>query len=295
MLHPAGGQINLGSLEALDADAVMVLVARQFESPTGQALTFRLPQFYRRSGASDWRRSAPPGNFWGQWLSWESPHLVMRYSERDAAFVSRAAPALEMQLALACAGWQDACFNTPPARLYLSGFVGSIGYDPLNNIEVRITLDTASQAAAGYFLSVPSPQIAGIPDDAASEKYLIDYLAVRLIAVMAQHVTRDLGAYQTLTTGAINALQLSHADPGYVTAAQPQRDTAPSGPQATSSTAPATLGIQLYRVVAGDTLSSIAAHYRISIDDIILQNAIVDPDQIQAGTWLAIPVDQPPP
>jgi LysM repeat protein len=172
--------------------------------------------------------------------------------------------------------------------------VGSIGYNPLNNIEVRITLDAGSDDGAGYFLSVPSPQIAGIPADAASEKFLTDYLAVRLIAAMAQHATRDLGAYQTLTTGAINALQLSHADPGYVAAAQPKRDTAPSGPQATSSTAAATLGIQVYRVVAGDTLSSIAAHYRISIDDIILQNAIVDPDRIQAGTWLAIPVDQPP-
>jgi LysM repeat protein len=156
-------------------------------------------------------------------------------------------------------------------------FVGSIGYNPLNNIEVRISLAADSEDAAGYFLSVPSPQIAGIPADAASEKFLIDYLAVRLIASMAQHVTRDLGAYQTLTTGAIGALHLSYADPGYVAAAQPRRNTAPAGPDATASTAPATLGVQLYRVVAGDTLSSIAAHFRISIEDIILQNAIVDP------------------
>jgi hypothetical protein len=295
ILRATGGQISLGSLEALETDAVVVMVRRQYVTSSGQILNFRLPQFYRRSGAADWRRSAPPGSFWGQWLSWQSPHLVIRYSERDAAFVALAAPALEMQLALACAGWQDACFNAPPAHLYLSGFVGSIGYDPLNNVEVRITLGTGSAEPAGYFLSVPSPQLAGIPDDAAGEKFLTDYLAVRLIASMAQHATRDLGAYQTLTAGAINTLQLGHADPGYVAAAaHAQRDTAPVGPQATSSTVPATLGVQLYRVVAGDTLSTIAAHFRISIEDIVLQNAIIDPDRIRVDTWLTIPVAQPP-
>src|SRR5205085_5010824 len=143
---------------ALEADAVMMMVGRQFETSDGQVLSFRLPQFYRRSGAADWRRSAAPGAFWGQWLSWQSPHLVIRYSDRDAAFVAKAAPDLEMKLALACAGWQDACFNAPPARLYLSGFVGSIGYNPLNNVEVRISFGTGSSEPDGYYLSVPSPQ-----------------------------------------------------------------------------------------------------------------------------------------
>ena len=159
---------------------------------------------------------------------------------------------------------------------------------------MRISLGTSTAEPAGYYLSVPSPQIAGIPDDAAGEKLLTDYLAVRLIAVMAQHATRDLGAYQTLTAGAINALQLGHADPGYVAAARAQLETTPSGAQSTSSTVPAAIGVQLYRVVAGDTLSSIAAHYQITIEDIILKNAIVDPDRIQVDTWLTIPLEQPP-
>jgi LysM repeat protein len=294
VLKLAGNQIDIRRLDAIEADAVMAVVERQFETPGGAVLKFSLPQFYRRIAGADWRRTAPPGSFWGQWLTWEGPHVVIRYSERDAAFVAQAAPQLEMKLALACAGWQDACFNTPPAHLYLSGFVGSIGYDPLHNVEVRITLGTGSNEPAGYFLSIPSPQIAGIPDDAAAEKFLTDYLAVRLIASMAQHATRDLGAYQTLTAGAINSLQLNDADPGYIAAASAQRDIAPVGPQATSSTGAATLGVQLYRVVAGDTLSSIASHFKISIEDIILQNAIVDPDRIQADTWLTIPVDRPP-
>jgi len=293
-LKLAGSDVDIQRLDAIEADSVMAVVERQFETPGGEALRFSLPQFYRRTGGADWRRTAPPGSFWGQWLTWAGPHVVIRYSERDAAFVGQAAPQLEMQLALACAGWQDACFNAPPAQLYLSGFVGSIGYDPLHNVEVRINLGPGSSEPAGYFLSVPSPQIAGIPDDAAGEKVLIDYLAVRLIASMAQHATRDLGAYQTLTASAINTLQLNDADPGYIAAASAQRDTAPVGPHATSSTGPATLGVQLYRVVAGDTLSSIASHFRISIEDIILQNAIVDPDRIQADTWLTIPVDRPP-
>jgi LysM repeat protein len=294
MLQSTGGQIDIASLEAVETDVIMAIVGREFETSGGEMLSFRLPQFYRRSGASDWRRSAPPGQFWGQWLSWESPHLLIRYSERDADFVAQAAPALEMQLALACASWQDACFNVPPAHLYLSGFVGSIGYDPLSNVEVRISLGPNSADTADYYLSVPSPQIAGIPQDEAGEKLLTDYLAVRLIASMAQHATRETGAYQTLTVGAINTLGLGYADPGYVAAARDQIDNGPSGGQATSSTMPLLLGPQRYQVVAGDTLSSIASHFRTTVDAIVLQNNLADPDRIQIDTWLTIPVDRPP-
>src|SRR5205085_5090551 len=120
MVRAAGGTPSIGELEPIESDVIMATVDRQYETAAGQALSFRLPQFYRRNGATDWRRSAPPGSFWGQWLTWESPHLVIRYSERDTAFVAQAAPALEMKLALACAGWQNACFSAPPAHLYLS-------------------------------------------------------------------------------------------------------------------------------------------------------------------------------
>ncbi|MEP7358488.1 MAG: LysM peptidoglycan-binding domain-containing protein [Anaerolineales bacterium] len=318
MLRVAVGQPAIGPLEPIEADVIMAAVDRQFETPTGQALSFRLPQFYRRNGAADWLRSAPPGSFWGQWLTWESPHLVIRYSERDTAFMAQAAPALEMKLALACAGWQDACFNATPAHLYLSGFVGSIGYDPLNNVEVRISLGAGSPEMTGYYLSVPSPQIAGIPQDPAGEKLLIDYLAVRLIASLAQHATRDAGAYQTLTALAIQTLQLTEADPGYVAAAHAQIDTAPSGGQSNSNLSPlfqdrlpfrtsegparppvgqpipATLGVRLYHVVAGDSLSSIADRFDITVADLVLQNDILDPDNIQIDTWLTIPADRPP-
>jgi LysM repeat protein len=176
----------------------------------------------------------------------------------------------------------------------LSGFVGSIGYDPMRNVEVRIDLGPNSIDTADYYLSVPSPQIAGIPEDEAGEKLLTDYLAVRLIASMAQHATRDTGAYQTLTVGTINTLGLGYADPGYIAAAREQIDNGPSGGQATSSTVPALPGPQLYQVVAGDTLSSIASHFRTTADAIVRQNNLTDPDSIQVDTWLTIPVDRPP-
>jgi hypothetical protein len=297
MLSPSTSKVDVTGLEAIESDVVMAIVQREFATATGQILSFGLPQFYRRGAGSDWRRSAPPGTFWGQWLSWESPHLVMRYSERDAAFVARAAPALETKLALACAGWQEVCFSAPPVYLYLSGFVGSIGYDPLSNVEVRIT-PSASSTDADYYLSVPSPQIAGIPGDAAGETFLLDYLAVRLIASMAQHATRDVGAYQTLTALAINALELRHADPGYLAAAaQAQDHGGPSGGQATYASAQVLPGIPevlRYQVAAGDTLSSIAAQFGTTVDAIALENNIVDVDVIQVDTWLLIPSEQSP-
>src|SRR6188474_1903138 len=40
ILRSTGGQINLGSLEALETDAVMLMVGRQFETPSGQILNF---------------------------------------------------------------------------------------------------------------------------------------------------------------------------------------------------------------------------------------------------------------
>ena len=61
-------------------------------------------------------------------------------------------------------------------------------------------------------------------------------------------------------------------------AAQPafaQTPTPPSGPT--------------YIIQPGDTLSSIADHFNISLNDLMAANSITDPNAIQAGQQLVIP------
>jgi hypothetical protein len=214
---------KIAGLTALDTEFILAAVSRQFTTPDGQTLIFNLPQFYRRDVNGDWLRSAPPGSFWGNWLDWHGVNLDIRYSERDADFVGQAAVVLDQRLADACAAWAGGCPSPTPIRLYLSGFVGSLEYNPLSNIEVRVEVNTTSGAASAssdYFLSVPSPQIAGIPADAAGRSYLTDYLAVRLIAELARRVSTSPDGYAQRTSQAIQALGLTNADPGYVTSGE---------------------------------------------------------------------------
>ncbi len=305
MLTPASHAFAVDAVTAIDGDFVTALVRREFSAPDGQTLPFVLPQFYRRRGLDDWQRTAPPGQFWGQWVDWRAEYLQVHHSERDAALVAVVAPRVEAWLAAACGLWQDRCAGVLPAKLYLSGYVGSLEYDPLSNVEVRVEFgDGTGALAANYFLSVPSPQIAGQPTTAAGQDYLAEYLAVRLIASLADRATDNAGDYEALTAQAIAALDLAHADPGYAGLALPQVDIGPNlmqtprpslTPLATRASAagtPAGPGVRYYTVQAGDTLSGIASAYGVTLENLISANRITDPDVLIEGTVLSIPLPQ---
>ena len=168
---PAAAQI--GPLEMVDADWVRAEVVRQYRTPSGDTVTFALPQFYRRPAlGGDWVRTTVPDSYWGAWQDWQSAHLFVRHSERDRELVKRIGPRLEAFLAEACALWGERCDELPPAKLFLSGYVGSLEYDPLANVRVRVEFGQAGAAQglpADYFISVPSPQLAGAPVDAITE------------------------------------------------------------------------------------------------------------------------------
>ena len=221
------------------------------------------------------------------------------------ALVAAVAPRVEAWLAAACGLWGDRCAGVLPARLFLSGFVGALEYDPLSNVEVRVEFGEGSAAlAADYFLSVPSPQIAGQPTTADGVEYLAEYLAVRLIASLAERTTDNAGEYAALTARAIAALGLARADPGYAALPLPQVEVVPAdtglpaatpAPAATRTHAASTqTGPQVvyYTVQAGDTLSGIASAYGVSLETLISANRITDPDILIAGTVLSIPLPQ---
>jgi hypothetical protein len=228
MLNLDQTPLKVAGVTVLDTEFAQASVDRQYSTTDGQTLTFTLPQFYRRGSGGDWLRSAPPGSFWGNWLDWQGAQLAIRYSERDAAFVSQVAPTLDERLADACSVWTGGCPSQTSLKLYLSGFVGALEYNPLENVEVRIELANPNGGAttpADYFLSVPSPQIAGIPTDAAGRNFLADYLAVRLIASLARHISTSTGGYYERTSQAIQALDLARADPGYLAAGEKRRNS----------------------------------------------------------------------
>lgn len=298
VLNPGPVPAALTDLIVLDTEFVEAAVSRQFTTPDGQSLMFLLPQFYRHGTGGDWLRSAPPGSFWGAWLDWRGAHLDIRYSERDAAFVAQVGSLLDARLADACAAWTGGCPNQPPVKLYLSGFVGSLGYNPLSNVEVRIQTDAANvdvTNADGYFLSVPSPQIAGIPSDDTAQAYLTDYLAVRVIASLAKQLSTSPEGYQARTSTAIQALGLANVDPGYLSSGQRQPGVGASFPPPAPIGTPHGQAIQAWRVevyttVAGDTLTSIAARFNTPVSIIVQANHLAHPDQLAIGVRLAIPV-----
>ncbi len=315
VLTPAPDTAEIGPLELIETELVRTEVLRHYETPDGQVVTFALPQFYRRQGPNaDWVRTNVPDSYWGAWHDWQSPHLFVRHSQRDQALVDKLGPRLEATLSAACQLWGNACDGLPPAKLYLSGFVGSLEYDPLANVRVRVEFGQDGSEGglpADYFLSVPSPQLAGLPADPATEQYLTDYLAVRLIAALADTATATQREAEGLTTEAVNRLGLGDADPGFagVSHDRPRGEAgvlstifsrqnaagetvavsvpAAGLPLVTRLNPPAPL--TTYAVQPGDTLLGIAADYGVSLESVILLNGIENPDAIQADSVLLIP------
>jgi len=302
MLNFDPAPLKVADLTALDTEFMLASVSRQFTTPDGQILTFTLPQFYRRDVDGAWLRSAPPGSFWGKWLDWHGDQLDIRYSERDADFVNGTAAALDQRLADACAAWAGGCPSGAPVRLYLSGFLGSLEYNPLANTEVRVETSTAGgavDAPTDYFLSVPSPQIAGIPADQAGRSYLTDYLTVRLIAELARRISTSSEGYLQRTTQAIQALGLANADPGYSVAASGQHRRGPAtdgAPPAQGNNARLTdqdrsfSRVVWYSPAPCDTLASIAARFNTSAAAIARDNRLDQAAPLAAGIKLMIPI-----
>jgi hypothetical protein len=302
MLRATQATASIADIELLDADWVRADVERHYSAPDGQSLAFRLPQFYRRGLDNDWLRTAPPGGFWGEWLDWNSSRLQIRHSQRDAQLVAAVGPQLDALLQSTCNLWPMGCEGLPPGKLYFSGFVGSLEYDPLRNVKVLVHFgDDPRALPPDYFISVPSPHLAGLPLDAASRRYLVDYLAVRLIAAAARESGESPQDARALFSLAVSSLGLWHADPGYTTAAssilveRPLVATTLSRVPDAHQAVPALTFMQVSRnevfehtVQYGETLTGIAAQYGVSAETLISLNGLADPNHIQAGSRLII-------
>jgi LysM repeat protein len=73
----------------------------------------------------------------------------------------------------------------------------------------------------------------------------------------------------------------------------PTQTAAPSPTQ--QPTATATPGLTTHTVEAGDVLSSIAQEYEVTVQAIVEANELADPNSLNVGQVLIIPVQVPPP
>ncbi|MCC6190509.1 MAG: LysM peptidoglycan-binding domain-containing protein [Anaerolineales bacterium] len=306
MLQPAGAAVAVDGVSTLDAGYVTATARRAYLTPDGQQLSFVLPQIYQREGPDDWQHTAPPGEYWGAWTDWRTDFLHIRHSERDAALVAAVAPRLDAWLRQACGTWSTPCAGALPAKLYLDSYVGSLEYNPLANVEVRVEFGEGPGALpADYFVSVPSPQIAGIPAGPAGETFLAQYLAVRMIASLAARAAPSQPEASRLAASAIMALNLTRADPGFaaldpgsepVAASAGPSDDDPSAKMSIlldqAGSPPVTLAWIEYQIQPGDTLLAVAIEHDVAVEAIVQWNDLPNPDLIVAGTTIMIPIDQ---
>ena len=79
------------------------------------------------------------------------------------------------------------------------------------------------------------------------------------------------------------------------TPTQPVSAESASIPTASPAASPTPPGPLTYTVEAGDTLAAIARTYGVSIDDLMTANGLTDPNVLQVGQTLIIPLTSPSP
>jgi hypothetical protein len=127
-------------------------------------VSVQVPQYYKRT-PSGWVRAMPGPDFWGGWRKLSGRHIVVVYSQRDAALIEPLVPRLDEVMDRVCESLTCPVLlpitldHFPETLLNLSDF--SYGYD--NN-----------------GLKLPSPHWVGLPADAASRQELYRAYGTRL-------------------------------------------------------------------------------------------------------------------
>ena len=194
-LTPAGDQLIVRSITAVDQDIVTADVERIFAGPDGSLLRFHGPQFYRRTARSGWVRIAPPRGFWGQPRSWKSHELHIVYLPPDEEAVDGIAEALSQKVSDACTQLALDCALVLPVSLWFSS-------DPLRILpapwSVRLVNLNIGNSVPGVilqpgetFLSLPSLQFGQLPADDAARAALSSHLTFQATRFLAQKLYGD--------------------------------------------------------------------------------------------------------
>jgi LysM repeat protein len=130
----------------------------------------------------------------------------------------------------------------------------------------------------------PAGQGRGLPP---SQLALILSLNALLSLLISVAVVLVAGPYLTANAPRLDPLSLSLPGGSPIVDLPP---ASPSAPAAALTTA-TPRGPEFYTVQPGDSLSTIAIRYDVSLNDLMVTNGLDDPDYVQVGQVLVIPLD----
>jgi hypothetical protein len=174
---------------APDLKSAQLVIAQPYavHTATQVSQTITLQQIYTFALEEDgrWLLAAPDDDFWGDWLTYDSPRLNLSYPARDEALTLRIAAALDDNLAQLCEWSADLptltlCPDSLQFQVRWRKEIGSL-------TQLNQDLDNGTfhvNSSDNPIITMPSPTLVGTPTDAAGEQILVDlFVRQTMIAI----------------------------------------------------------------------------------------------------------------
>jgi len=178
------------AVTVLDPKLAKVEVERIYAVPDGTRVTLTLPQFYRYA-EEGWVRTEPPKAWWGEPQTYHGARVDLDYNSVDAAYAVDLGRFLDGLMGRACQQWQ--CPVEVRVWVDLASTVpdlyGNPWYSPLASLTFGFVSNTGGQDL-NFRLGVPSPQLAGLPQDIPSLAATRRSIAVPVLVKVAQQAAR---------------------------------------------------------------------------------------------------------
>jgi hypothetical protein len=195
-LGPAAQPARLLSVTAAGRDIFVATVQRTWHDSAGHSYAFSTQQRYRNLGPGLWDR-LPPADA-GRSVTWSGLRLTADFPAADSAWMQAHLPRVDTALQAACASWSDPCpadlkahftftvsLNDLPAPQPLASAGAQPGW-PANGA-YPVAFDVArALAPAAEGIVLPSPQLAGLPQDDTASQALVRSLVVHGLYYLAE-------------------------------------------------------------------------------------------------------------
>jgi len=200
LLQPSSASGTVETLTRVSPNLLRADVRRTFlDGLTQREMSFLQPQFYRRIEGG-WERTTPPEDFWGAEVLEHTltQRLTLRYPAVDAEFVKELMPKLEAVLARACAEWQcppdvtvTVAWGSSVPHVALEGAPPNLGFPNYGSRLLGLIDYSGLVLARPEHLILGSPHAAGLPADAASEKFYTETLSLLILRQLAFNLSRN--------------------------------------------------------------------------------------------------------
>ena len=156
-------------------EVVLSYVQEYVPGDKGEAVLLEQTAVYRR-GSSRWLLSPPTDEFWGEWQTTETDHLILVYPERDAEIAQRLAEDLSETIIQACQTMaaDDIC----PADFQVQLRFDSDPMSLLDAADLTILYD------GNLRLNLPTPTLIGLPQDEAGYEAVLRSYATPVMSVI---------------------------------------------------------------------------------------------------------------